>query len=178
MMAVRVNDRELVELLLRFGASVNFSVESDHLRYASDHIRYAINMSFNDSISSNESEVDPGENNIDVDLGESEGDFTANNDAPFNESDIDLYENEVNYGENNVYLDNDIDPDQDSVGSDEDGASSEGDVGRPFIEVTIPPTPPPTSPHLGYDSTGCWHHERRHRYDIIPAVQWSRPFRC
>jgi ankyrin repeat protein len=146
MMAVRVNDRELVELLLRFGASVNFSVESDH-------IRYAINMAFNDSVSSNESEVDPGENNIDVDLGESEGDFTANNDAPLNESDIDLYENEVNYGENNVYLDNDIDSDQDSVGSDEDGASSEGDVGRPFIEVTIPPPPPPpiwdTTPRVG-----------------------------
>jgi ankyrin repeat protein len=148
MMAIRANDRELVELLLRFGASVNFSVESDH-------IRYAIDLAFNDPVSSNESEVDPGEHYIDVDLGKSEGDFTANNDAPLNESDIDLYENEVNYGENNVYfggddvyLDNDIDPDQDSVGSDEDGASSEGDVGRPFIEVTTsrvgpPPLPPP-----------------------------------
>jgi ankyrin repeat protein len=149
-MAVRANDRELVELLLRFGASVNFSVEA----FGNYDLRYEIDDSFYDSVSSNESEVDSGQNNIDVDLGESEGDFTANNDAPLNESDIDLFENEVNYGENNVYfggydvyLDNDIDPDQDSVGSDEDGASSAGDVGRTFIEVTTsrvgPPRPPP-----------------------------------
>jgi ankyrin repeat protein len=109
MMAVRVNNRELVELLLRFGALVNFSVESDH-------IRSAINMAFNDSVSSDESEADYAENNFD-------------------------------FWEDDVYSDIDIDSDEGRVSSDEDGASSEGDVGRPFIEVMTsrvgPPTPPP-----------------------------------
>jgi ankyrin repeat protein len=130
--AVRANDRELVELLLRFGASVNFSIENDRPRYELDR-------AFDDSVSSNESEVDSGENNIDVD-------FTANNDAPLNESDIGLYENEDNYVENNVdfgkdniYSDNNIDSDKGSVGSDKDGASSDkGDVRPPPIEVMTP----------------------------------------
>jgi ankyrin repeat protein len=137
--AVRANDRELVELLLRFGASVNFSVEGDDLRYE-------IDRAFDDSAPSNESEVDSGENNIDVDLGESEVDFTANNDAPLNESDIDLYENEVNdvensvdFGGDDVYSDIDIDSDEGSVGSDEDGASWDGGyVDPPPIEVMTP----------------------------------------
>jgi ankyrin repeat protein len=136
-MAVRANDRELVELLLRFGASVNFSVKSGRHRYEIDE-------AFDDLVSSNAGEVDSRENDIDVD-------FTANNDAPLNESYIDLYENEVNYVENNVdfgehdvYSDNDIDPDQGSVGSDEDGANSdEGDIGPPPIEVMTPLVGPP-----------------------------------
>jgi ankyrin repeat protein len=148
-MAVIANDRELVELLLRFGASVNFSVEGEVQRY---DIRHAVD----NSVSSNESETDSGENNIDVDSGESEVDFTANNDTPLKESqfdfrfedDVDLDENEVNYGENNVdfgeddvYSDNDIDSDEDSVSSDEDGVSSdESDVDPPPIQVMTPLT--------------------------------------
>jgi ankyrin repeat protein len=130
-LAVRANDRELVELLLRFGASVNFSVKGEVQRC---HIRHAAD----DSVSSNESEVDSGENNIDVD-------FTANNDVPLNESefdfgfedDVDLDENKVNYGENNVdfgeddpHSDNDID--EDNVSSDESDADS------PPIQVMTP----------------------------------------
>jgi ankyrin repeat protein len=132
-MAVRANDKELVELLLRFGASVNFSVEGDVKGYG---IRHAVD----DSVSSNESEVDSGENNIDVD-------FTANNDVPLNESEfdfgfedgVDLDENEINYGENDVdfgeddvYSNNDIDPDEDSVSSDGSG------VDPPPIQVMTP----------------------------------------
>jgi ankyrin repeat protein len=132
-LAVRANDRELVELLLGFGASVNFSAQGGVRRY---DIRHAID----DSVSSNESEVDSGENNIDVDSGESEVDFAANNDVPLNKSEFNFgFENEVNYGENNVdfggddvYSDIDIDSDEDSVSSDE------SDVDPPPIRVMTP----------------------------------------
>ena len=145
-MAVRANNRELVELLLRFGASTNLSVEGGVDRY---DIRHAVD----DLVSPNKSEVDSGENNIDVDSGESGVDFTANNDVPLNgsdidfgfEDDVDLDENEVNYGENNVdfgeddvYSDNDIDSEEDSISSDEDGVSSESDADPPPIQVMTP----------------------------------------
>jgi ankyrin repeat protein len=132
-MAVTANNKELVELLLRFGASVNFSGEGEVERY---DIRHAIY----DSVSSNESEVDSGENSIEVDSGESEVDFGVNNNVPLNESefdfgfedDVDLDESEVNYGEDDVYSDNDVDSGEDSVNSDE------SDVDPPRIQVMTP----------------------------------------